>query len=113
MPCVRRQSARRRPGTRPRGAACRRRLPEAQMGAVIVVVGDVVAEESAEMTLVERDHVVEQIPSDTAHPAFCDAVLPGAPPAGTRRLGPEGFQCRDDGRREYRIPIEDQMAGSR
>ncbi len=37
---------------------CRRRLPEAQVGAVVVVVGDVIAETPTEMPLVEDDDMV-------------------------------------------------------
>ena len=48
------------------------------MGAVVVVVGDVIREQPSQMTLVENDDVIEQLPADAADPSFRDAVANGS-----------------------------------
>ena len=78
----------------PRGC----RLPEAQVGPIIVVVGDVLAEEAPEVVFAEHDDVVEQFAADAADPALGDAVLPGTAVGGPPRLDAEGLDRRDDGR---------------
>ena len=80
------------------------------MRPVVVVVGDVVADKSTQVALADHDDVVEQFSTNASHPALGDAVLPGTPPAGPRRLDAEGLHRRDDLRGEARVPIEDQMA---
>jgi hypothetical protein len=62
------------------------------------------------VVLSEHDDVVEQFATDAADPALGDAVLPGTAVGGPRRLDAEGLHRRDDGRREDRVPIEDQVA---
>ena len=41
------------------GSRCWSRLVEAEMGAIVVVVSDVIREQPPQMTLVENDDVVE------------------------------------------------------
>ena len=55
------------------------RLAEAQVRTVVVVVGDVFAQEPTEMSFVEDDDVVEQFAAHAADPALGNAVLPRAP----------------------------------
>ena len=62
------------------------------------------------MSLSQHDDVIEQFATDAADPALSDAVLPGTAVGGPRRLDAEGLHRRDDGRREGRVPIEDQVA---
>jgi len=79
------------------------------MDAVLPIVLDVIAHQSAQMVFVQRDDVVENLTAAASHPAFGDTVLP-------RRVNacPFGFQTRrsQDGghfRVEYRIPVEDHI----
>jgi hypothetical protein len=46
------------------------------MSAVVVIVGDELGQKPPEMSLVQGEDVVQQLPSASAHPAFCDPVLP-------------------------------------
>ncbi len=66
---------------------CRRRLPEAQVRSVVVVVGHVVPQQSSEMALTQHDDVVEQFTTDAANPALGDAVGKGSRLQRMRRMG--------------------------
>ncbi len=55
----------------------RRVAVEPHVGAVLVVVGGVLADQVQEMTLAKHDHVLEQLSTKGAHPPFRVAVLPG------------------------------------
>lgn len=54
------------------------RLVEAEVGAVVVVVGDVIRQQSSQMALVENDDVIEQLAADAADPSLCDGIVPRA-----------------------------------
>ena len=49
-------------------------LFERSMRAVVVVVGDILSQQSSELALVEDDDVIEQLPAHASYPAFCDTV---------------------------------------
>lgn len=49
-----------------------------EMGAVVMIVRDVLGQKPPEVALVQSDDVVEQLTSATANPAFRNSVLPGA-----------------------------------
>jgi hypothetical protein len=48
-----------------------------EVGAVVVVVREVIGEESFQVSLVQRNGLVEQFASAASHPALRDSVLPG------------------------------------
>ena len=48
------------------------------MDAILVVVLDVIAEQAAQMSFVDRDHVVEQLSSYGSRPSFGNPMLPRA-----------------------------------
>jgi hypothetical protein len=58
---------------------------EAEVGAVIMVIGDVVSQQAKQVAVVEDDDVVEKLAADAADPPFGDAVLPWAPGVLVRR----------------------------
>src|SRR5450756_2620038 len=41
--------------------ASRRLLVQPEVGSVVVIIGDVLREEALQMSLIQRDHVVEQV----------------------------------------------------
>ena len=49
-------------------------LREAKMRAVFVVVTDVFSEQPFQMTFIDRDDMVQQVPTATSHPALRDAI---------------------------------------
>jgi hypothetical protein len=56
------------------------------VGAVVVIVGDVIPEKPEEMPLVSDDDMVEELAAHAADPALGDPVLPGASESRLRRL---------------------------
>jgi len=53
---------------------------------IVVIVGDVLVQQSPEVALVEHDDLVEQLSAHTAYPTFRNAVLPRAPVALAAQL---------------------------
>jgi hypothetical protein len=52
---------------------------ERHMGSVLVVIGDVLADQAEQMPLAEHHDVVEQFAAQRAHPSFGESVLPWRP----------------------------------
>src|ERR1039457_5681037 len=63
----------------------RRLLIQPEVGSVVVIVGNVLGEESLQMTLIQGDHVVEQVAATASDPTLGDTILPGTPNRGTDR----------------------------
>src|SRR4030095_9661887 len=80
------------------------------MNAVLLVVVDILTDQPIEMGFVERDDVVEQLASTTAHPALRDAVLPRRPNACARRVQTGGRQKRDHVAVKRRVVVEQEEA---
>src|ERR1022692_2967116 len=65
--------------------ARRRLLVQTEVGSVVVIIGNVLREESLQMSLIQRDHVVEQVAAAASDPMLGDTILPGTPNRGTDR----------------------------
>ena len=65
--------------------ASRRLLVQPEVGSVVVIIGNVLREESLQMALIQRDHVVEQVAAAASDPTLGDPILPGTPNRGTDR----------------------------
>src|SRR5664280_2093399 len=65
--------------------ASRRLLVQPQVRSVVVIIGNVLGEESLQMTLIQRDHVVEQVTAAASDPTLGGPILPGTPNRGTDR----------------------------
>src|ERR1035438_7906497 len=65
--------------------ASRRLLVQPEVRSVVVIVGNVLGEESLQMPLIQRDHVVEQVAAAASDPTFGDPILPGPLHRGTDR----------------------------
>src|SRR2546423_1618436 len=78
--------------------------------AVLMVVGNVLSQQSAKVTLVEDDRVIEQFATHASDPALCDTVLPRASEGRPRGAQAEGIHRCEDPVAEYRVPVDDQMA---
>ena len=68
-------------------------LTQPNMGSVVMIVRDVLGHESSEMTLVQRNDVIEQIATTAADPAFRHPVLPGALYGGLEASNAHGSNC--------------------
>jgi hypothetical protein len=55
------------------------------VGSVVVIIGNVLREESLQMSLIQRDYVVEQVAAAASDPTLGDPILPGTPNRGTDR----------------------------
>src|ERR1035437_3123548 len=65
--------------------ASRRLLVQPQVGSVVVIIGNVLGEESLQMALIQGDHVVEQVAAAASDPTLGDPILPGTLNRGTDR----------------------------
>src|SRR4051812_1294834 len=83
---------------------------EAEGGAGIMVIGDVVSQQAKQVAVVEDHDVVEELAAGAADPTFGDAVLPRAPWGGAGRLRTKGLHHRDDLRGERAVAVEDEVA---
>ena len=76
------------------------------MRAVFVIIGQILNTKPAEMALVERNDVVEHLATNTAHPSFCNSVLPRTPYACPHRLDAACPQEFEDVMAELGVMIE-------
>ena len=77
-------------------SAARRCLPESKVRAVLVVVADILGEESLQMVFIEHDDVIQQITTTAAYPAFCNSILPRTPDRSANTLDSHRpNRCRD------------------
>ncbi len=74
-----------------------------------MVVGQVLAEQSPKVPVVQDDRVVEQLAPNRPHEALGHPVLPGALVARTRGLERHRSDRCDHLRREDRVPVEHQI----
>ena len=94
-------------------SAARCLFAQPEMGSVLMVVGNVLGEESSEMTLVQGDDVVQQLTSAAANPAFRNTVLPGALDGGLEASSAHGANRRGNLQTVFRVVIEDEKLGCR
>jgi hypothetical protein len=85
-------------------------LPRSEVGAVLVIVGDVSFHESLQTALVHHKHMAEQIPAAIADEALCDSVLPRTLKARSLGLDTEALDRINRIVIEARATIEDQIA---
>ena len=94
---------------RRRNSTSGRVLPQSKMSPVFVVIADIVSQQPSQVSLVQNDHVVKQVPTHTPDPALGDAVLPGTSKSGSDRLDVAFSDRRDDISREFRVAVKDQV----
>lgn len=100
-------------GIQPCFATGRRSLRQREMRSIFMVVADVLIHQSPQMTLVQHDDMIEQVPTAAADPALCNTILPRAPEAGSFRLDAQCLDGTDDLLIEVRGSIEDQIPWGR
>src|SRR5258708_17856887 len=77
---------------------------------IVVIVGDVLVQQSPEVALGEHDDLVEQLSAHTAYPTFRNAVLPRAPVRRSRWPQTERFHHGCHTLTEARVAIKHQVA---
>src|ERR1035438_5209539 len=91
----------------------RRLLVQTEVGSVVVIIGNVLGEESLQMALIQRDYVVEQVAAAASDPTLGDTILPGTLNRGTDRCH---LQRADRGwhfQSVLRIVVEYEKSGRR
>jgi len=78
------------------------------MCAVVVVVKDVRVQQPLQMSFIQDDHIVKQIPAAVANP-----VLPWTCETGPLYSNAKALHCVNDFLIEARVAIKDQVAGRR
>jgi hypothetical protein len=92
-----------------RGSSTTRRvLSQSEMSSVFVVIADVFFQQPSQVSLVQNDHVVEQVSTHTSNLTLGDAVLPRTSKRGSYRLTAVLLDGPNDVSRALRVPVEDQ-----
>src|SRR5262249_49233563 len=60
--------------------------------AVLVIVTDVIANQTAQVIFIQDDHMVQQFPAAAPDPALRDSILPGTSKAGSDQLAAQAFK---------------------
>jgi hypothetical protein len=94
-------------------SATRRLFGQAEMRSIFMIVADVIGEQPLQMSLVECDYVIEQVPATAPYPTFSNSILPRAPVAGLNSADLH----RPDGNRNFQailgIAVKDKPARGR
>lgn len=85
-------------------------LAQRQVCAVLAIVADVLAKQSAEVPFPEDYDVVEHLCAAAQNPALGRSVLPGGPVSCPYRLDTQRLDHGDDSWGELRVAVEDQVA---
>ena len=78
-----------------------------------MVIVDVLNHEPFQVAFIEDDHMVEQVPTAVADPAFGNTVLPRTSEAGSLGLDAECLHGIEHFRIEAGAAVKDQVAGCR
>ena len=81
------------------------------MRAVLMVVVNILREQSLEMAFIHRDNVVQQVSSATFDPTLRHTVLPGTLEGRADRAYLQGSNGRRNLQPVFRIPVENQKPG--
>ena len=88
----------------------RRRLLQADVCAVFLVIGDIFAPQSPEVLIVEWDYVIKHFTAKTADPALRHSVLPQASNAGANGFHGTGMEKLDHIAAELGVTVEQDVA---
>lgn len=80
------------------------------MNPVLVMVRDVIADESAQMALAQGDDMVENLSAGASYPALGDSVLPRRCDARALWLQTRVVQKCNHAGIEFRVVVEDRVA---
>ncbi len=95
------------------GSAAGRPLAESEMGSILVIVGNVVREESLQMSLVQRNHIVEQLATTASNPALSHSILPGTSNRCLHRCDLHRMDCNGHLKTIFCVVIKDDEPVSR
>src|SRR5271169_5571147 len=93
---------------RRRNSTVGRILPQSKMSSVFVVIADVFFQQPSQMSLVQNDHVVQQVSAHASNPTLGNAILPGTAKSSSDRLSAVLLGSPNDVSRELRVAVEDE-----
>jgi len=76
--------------------------------AIVVVIGDVLADEPEQVPLAEHDQVIEQLSAQCADPSFGETVLPRRARSDSKLAQAEPFDSTVEHGAEHAVAIADQ-----
>jgi hypothetical protein len=82
------------------------------MRTILVIVSDVIREESLQVARVQWNHVIEQLAATASYPALGDTILPGTPNRGLRTDYFHRADCGRDVQPILGVMVEDHKLGS-
>jgi hypothetical protein len=80
------------------------------MSSVVVIIANIFEAEPYQMSLVQRDHVIQHLTADAPHPSFRDSVLPRTANACPDSFDPARFQKAEHLCAELAVTIKDDVA---
>jgi len=98
-------------GSRP-GLPSRGFLMKPEMSTILVIVRDVIREESLQVARVQWDHVIKQLAATASYPALSDTILPGTPNRRSRTGYFHRADCGRDIQSILGVMVEDHKLGS-
>src|SRR5215467_6527546 len=90
--------------------SARRLLIQSDMSSVVVIIANIFEAEPFQMSLVQRDHVIQHLTAYAPHPSFRDSVLPRTANACPDSFDPARFQKAEHFGAELAITIKDDVA---
>src|SRR5258707_8153721 len=79
------------------------------MSSVEMVVANVFRQQAFQVTLVERNHVIQKVATAASYPTFCHSILPWAAERSSNRSKPNGLRGLADRVSEFGITIQNQV----
>jgi hypothetical protein len=79
---------------------------EPNMRSVFMVIGNVLTAQPQQMSLMERNDMIQHLSAAAAHPSLGDSVLPGTPDARPNRLDPARLQKLTHLAAEFGVAVE-------
>ena len=79
---------------------------EPNLRSVFMVIIDVLTAQPLQMSLMERNDMIQHLSAAAAHPSLGDSVLPGTPDARPNRLDPARLQKLTHLAAEFGVAIE-------
>lgn len=62
-------------------------FPQPEMGSVLVIITDILSQQPSQVSLIQNNHVIEQVAPYAANPALRNSILPGTAERGAHWLG--------------------------
>ena len=90
--------------------SARRLLIQSEMSSVVVIIANICEAEPYQMSLVQRDHVIQHLAAYAPHPSFRDPVLPRTASACPNSFDPARFQKAAHLGAEFAVTIKDDVA---